>query len=68
MGLLKNKWLLVAMVGTMAATLPIIYIPALQEYFHTYSLSWKDWGIAILASLRYSWPRMSTRFCGPGRW
>ncbi len=50
LGLFKNKWLLVAMVGTIAATMPIIYIPALQEYFHTYSLGWKDWGIAILAS------------------
>jgi Ca2+-transporting ATPase len=51
MGLLENKWLLVAMVGTIAATLPIIYVPALQEYFHTYSLRLTDWGIAILASL-----------------
>ncbi len=51
MGLLGNRWLLVAMVGTMAATLPVIYVPALQDYFHTYSLGWRDWGIAILASL-----------------
>ncbi len=50
MGLFKNKWLLLAMVGTIAATLPIIYIPPLQQYFHTYSLRWTDWGIAILAS------------------
>ncbi len=51
MGLAENKWLLVAMVGTIAATLPLIYVPALQEHFHTYSLRWTDWGIAILASL-----------------
>ena len=51
MGLLGNRWLLVAMVGTMVATLPVIYVPALQDYFHTYSLGWRDWGIAILASL-----------------
>jgi len=50
MGLFKNKWLLLAVVGTIAATMPIIYIPALQQYFHTYSLRWTDWGIAILAS------------------
>jgi len=49
MGLFKNKWLLVAMVGTIAATLPILYIPALQDHFHTYSLDWRDWGIALLA-------------------
>jgi Ca2+-transporting ATPase len=50
MGLFKNKWLLLAMVGTIAATLPIIYIRPLQQYFHTFSLRWTDWGIAILAS------------------
>jgi Ca2+-transporting ATPase len=50
MGLFKNRWLLVAMVGTIAATLPIIYIEPLQQHFHTYSLGWKDWGIALLAS------------------
>jgi Ca2+-transporting ATPase len=50
MGLFKNKWLLLAVVGTIAATMPIIYIPALHQYFHTYSLRWTDWGIAILAS------------------
>ncbi len=51
LGPLGNRWRRAAMVGTMAATLPIIYVPALQEYFHTYSLRWTDWGIAILASL-----------------
>jgi Ca2+-transporting ATPase len=50
MGLFKNKWLLVAMMGTIAATLPIVYIPALQQHFHTYSLRWTDWVLAILAS------------------
>ncbi len=50
-GLLGNKWLLGAMVGTVAATLPIIYVPVLQTYFHTYRLGWADWGIAILASV-----------------
>ena len=50
MGLFKNKWLLVAMVGTIVATLPIVYIPTLQQHFHTYSLSWEDWVIAIMSS------------------
>ncbi len=49
-GLFGNKWLLLAMIGTVVATLPIIYIPALQEHFRTYSLGWSDWGIAILCS------------------
>jgi len=49
-GLLGNKWLLVAIIGTILLSLPLIYVPALQSYFHTYSLSLADWGIVILAS------------------
>ena len=49
-GLLANKWLLVAIIGTILLSLPLIYVPALQSYFHTYSLSVADWGIVILAS------------------
>ncbi|MDM8000160.1 MAG: cation-translocating P-type ATPase [Dehalococcoidia bacterium] len=49
-GLFKNRWLFLAMVGTIAATLPIVYIPALQDHFRTYSLGWREWAIALLAS------------------
>ncbi|MBM4443819.1 MAG: cation-translocating P-type ATPase [Chloroflexi bacterium] len=49
-GFFGNKWLLLAIVGTMALSLPIIYVPSLQDYFHTYSLSLADWGIVALAS------------------
>jgi Ca2+-transporting ATPase len=49
-GFFGNKWLLLAIVGTMALSLPIIYMPSLQDYFHTYSLSLADWGVVVLAS------------------
>jgi Ca2+-transporting ATPase len=49
-GFFGNKWLLLAIVGTMALSLPIIYVPSLQDYFHTYSLSLADWGVVALAS------------------
>ena len=46
-GLLTNRWLLLAIVASLAMTIPLIYIPFLQEIFHTYALSVADWGIAI---------------------
>ncbi len=49
-GLFSNKWLLLAILGTIALSLPLIYVPSLQSYFHTFSLSIADWGIVILAS------------------
>ncbi len=51
LGIFSNKWLILAIIGTMAASLPIIYLPSLQTYFHTYSLSLWDWGITLLAGL-----------------
>jgi Ca2+-transporting ATPase len=51
LGIFRNKWLILAIIGTMAASLPIIYLPSLQTYFHTYSLSLWDWGITLLAGL-----------------
>ena len=51
LGIFRNRWLLLAIVVTMAASMPIIYVPSLQTYFHTYSLSLGDWGITLLAGL-----------------
>lgn len=50
MGFLGNKWLLLAIAGTMALSLPIIYVSSLQDYFRTYSLSLADWGVVLLAA------------------
>jgi P-type Ca2+ transporter type 2C len=51
LGIFRNRWLLLAIAGTMAASMPIIYVPALQTYFHTFSLSVWDWGITLLAGV-----------------
>lgn len=51
LGIFRNRWLLLAIVITMAASMPIVYVPSLQTYFHTYSLSLGDWGITLLAGL-----------------
>ena len=73
-GLFSNKWLLLAILGTIALSLPLIYVPSLQSYFHTYSLNLRDWGIVIVASctlfvavemVKLFWRRREKRSFGP---
>jgi Ca2+-transporting ATPase len=47
-GLFKNKWLNLSIISQMLLMLVIIYVPVLQEPFHTFSLSAVDWAIVIL--------------------
>jgi len=47
-GLFKNKWLNLSIISQMLLMLVIIYVPFLQEPFHTFSLSAIDWAIVIL--------------------
>jgi len=34
-----------------AITVAIVYVPFLQEPFHTYSMGLRDWGIVLLAGV-----------------
>jgi len=49
-GLLSNKWLLLAIAVSLSMTVMLVYVPFLQEVFHTYALSAVDWGIAIASA------------------
>jgi Ca2+-transporting ATPase len=49
-GPFTNKWLIWAILITIAMTIPIFYVPFLQEVFHAYALSLMDWIIAMLAA------------------
>ena len=49
-GFLKNKWLILAVLVSFGMTLPLLYVPFLQDVFHTYPLPWLDWVIVILSS------------------
>jgi Ca2+-transporting ATPase len=49
-GFLKNRWLILAVLVSFGMTLPLLYVPFLQEVFHTYPLPWADWAIVIAAS------------------
>ncbi|MCJ7654253.1 MAG: calcium-transporting P-type ATPase, PMR1-type [Dehalococcoidia bacterium] len=49
-GPFSNKWLIWSILITLAMTIPIFYVPFLQEVFHAYALSLTDWLIAILSA------------------
>ena len=49
-GPFSNKWLIWSILITLAMTIPIFYVPFLQEVFHAYALSLTDWIIAILSA------------------
>ena len=46
-GLFKNKWLWVAVVGSIILHLSIMYIPALSNIFKIAQLGWLDWVIVV---------------------
>jgi Ca2+-transporting ATPase len=50
-GVFSNRWLNLAVLASFGLTLPLLYVPVLQEVFHTYALPWADWVILILASV-----------------
>ena len=49
-GLLSNKWLLLAIAASLCMTVMLVYVPFLQEVFHTYALSAVDWCIAVASA------------------
>ena len=48
LGLFKNKWLNVTVVGEIALMAVIVYVPALQGSFRTFNLSGFDWLLVVL--------------------
>ncbi len=48
-GLLRNRWLLVAISVAILLQLAVVYLPFLQVAFNTVPLDMERWGIAILA-------------------
>jgi len=51
-GLFDNKWLIAAVVLSLATHVLVIYLPVLQAAFHTVPLAAFDWAVAIgVASL-----------------
>lgn len=51
LGLLTNRWLILAFFLTIFTMLPIIYVPFLQKIFEVTPLNLKDFSIAFLASV-----------------
>jgi Ca2+-transporting ATPase len=46
-----NKWLLAAVASSWAIAVAIVYVPFLQDPFHTYSMSLQDWVVVLLAGV-----------------
>ncbi|MDO8715968.1 MAG: cation-translocating P-type ATPase [Dehalococcoidales bacterium] len=49
-GILGNKWLIGAVLVSFGMTVPILYVPVLQEVFHTYPLPLVDWIIVLVSA------------------
>ncbi len=50
LGIFGNRWLIGAVVVSFGMTVPLLYVPFLQEVFNTYPLTVIDWAIVILSS------------------
>ncbi len=48
---LKNKWLNISFVGSLALQMLVIYAPPMQRVFSTHALSLSDWGAVACAVL-----------------
>ena len=47
-GLFTNPWVLVAWVLTVGLQVCVVYVPFMQQAFHTVPLGWSEWGIILL--------------------
>ena len=48
---IRNKWLILAVIGSIILQLAVIYVPFLQDAFKTVALDLVDWVVVILVSL-----------------
>jgi Ca2+-transporting ATPase len=51
LGLLRNRWLVRALLLALALQLAVIYIPFLQPVFHTAPIGWLPWALVVASSL-----------------
>ncbi len=49
LGIFKNRWLILSILVAILLQLAVIYLPPLQQAFHTVSLGIYEWGIVLLA-------------------
>jgi len=49
-GPLGNKWLIWAILGSIAITAPIFYVPFLKETFHVHALTSLDWIVSVFSA------------------
>ncbi len=49
LGIFKNRWLILSILVAILLQLAVIYLPTLQQAFHTVPLGIYEWGIVLLA-------------------
>ena len=50
-GWFSNRWLLVAVAGTLTLHACAVYVPFLQQALHTVPLAWQDWLVMLAVAL-----------------
>jgi Ca2+-transporting ATPase len=50
-GIFKNRWLIGAVLISLGLTVILLYVPPLQDVFHTFALTTTDWVIVVIASV-----------------
>ncbi len=46
-GLFSNRWLIIALVGSLLLQIAVVYLPPLQKIFGTVSLGFIEWGVIL---------------------
>ena len=63
-GLFANRWLWLALAGSLALQLAVTYTPVLQRAFGTVSLSGADWAVCALTASSVLWLRELSKLAG----
>lgn len=50
LGLFRNRWLILALLGALVLQLIVIYVPFLRPAFHTAPIGWFEWGLVVVSS------------------
>lgn len=50
LGLFRNRWLILSLLGALVLQLVVIYVPFLRPAFHTAPIGWLEWGLVVGSS------------------
>ncbi len=47
----SNRWVMMAVVGTLGLQLAAVYVPFMQRALHTVALNWLDWVVMLVVAV-----------------